>query len=130
MGRAVRVLIAVAGSQLDDVPEHVVTRRLAIVATSMAMVEIGWSMLHGGAPGVETVAAAWAVEHGIECLAVEASGMFAGPKRNRLMLDLMLDALGQGWAARLECFPTSVSTSAWDLVKLCKANGISYTVTT
>lgn len=129
MDRAVRFLIAVAGSQLDDVPEHLVTGRLTIVATSMEMVGAEWSMLHGGASGVEAVAATWAASHGIECGAVEAAGIFAGPMRNRRMLDLMLDALGQGWAVRLECFPTSVSTSAWELVKLCQGNGISYTVT-
>lgn len=127
--RAVRFLIAVTGSQLGDVPEHVIGRRLAIVATSMAMVDVGWSMVTGGATGVDQVATKWAAEHDVEHRAVEAVGLFAGPQRNRLLLDLMRSAFDQGWAARLECFPTDASASAWELVKLCKGNGFPYTVT-
>lgn len=123
------MLVVIAGSQRDDVPEHRVTRRLGVIAVACAMVETPWSVLLVGSEGVCAVAAVWAAEHGVECAPVEAPpGLFAAADRNRLAFDLMVRAFDSGWTARCEVFPTSTARAAWEMVRLCQGNGIPLTL--
>lgn len=133
MPRAVRFLIAVAGSSLGDVRPEVVTRRLQTVATSMAMAGIEWSVLTGGAPGAETVAADWAAAAGVEVRRLPpppANDPWGELRRNQDMLGWMGKALEQGWAVRLEAFPSRLSSDVREMVKLCRANGYPTETTT
>lgn len=133
MARAVRFLIIVSGSHYGDVAPETVTGRLASVGMWMQELETPWSIVHGGAPGVDAVAASWAAATGVDVGCIEAdwatAKAWAGPQRNRKLLEVAQRALDNGWAVRLEAFPSRLSKGTWDMKRLCEANGILTKVT-
>lgn len=70
-------------------------------------------LMHGDAPGVDTDADHWALDHGIQRVKVPANwrgeGKAAGPLRNQLMLDLVLPDITLA-------FPMPESRGTWDMV--------------
>lgn len=82
-------------------------------------------IVHGGARGADTIAAAWAKSWGMEVEVHPADwrthGKAAGPIRNQKMVDL--------GAHVCLAFPQPKSVGTWDCVRRAKAAGIPVTIT-
>ena len=76
-------------------------------------------VIHGGAPGADSLAGAWAVRHGVEALVFHADwareGKAAGPKRNARMLR-------EGQPTCVLALPGGRGTA--DMVRRAKAAGV------
>lgn len=82
-------------------------------------------VIHGAAPGADSLASRWAYENKIDVLAYGAKwgryGSAAGAKRNARMIRLHPDA-------RVFAFPTEKSRGTWDCVNRAKAAGMIVTI--
>lgn len=78
-------------------------------------------VLHGDAPGADTIAKRWAIDHGIPALGIPAAWDFygrkvAGPKRNGWLLDENPDIV--------IAFPLPQSRGTWNAVDQARERGI------
>ncbi len=107
----------IAGSHRGDVPGD----RVRTVLDSMERPAL---LVEGGAAGVDSVAADWAIERGVELHTEVANwkvhGKAAGPLRNRAMLDKFPHAVVIG-------FPGPDSKGTWDCLREAARRGMATT---
>lgn len=103
--RTDRVVKAMVGVQLDDLHKHYTIE----------------AVVHGGAPGVDTFAGAWARAHGVCEVRINAQwgyhGKKAGPIRNGWMLAFTKPTF-------VLALPDPRSVGTWDMVRRAKTAGI------
>ena len=77
-------------------------------------------VVHGGAPGLDSIAHSLALKYGLALEVHHAEGgrggRAAGPKRNQQMIDAGADTV--------YAFPVSESKGTWDLVNKARSAGI------
>mgnify|MGYP001559329372 CR=1 FL=1 len=85
-------------------------------------------VVQGGAPGADSIAAAWCRTNGVQLVTFEAMwnhfGAKAGPRRNRMMADLALIlARAPLNEVRVFAFPGGRGTA--DMIKACEARELT-----
>jgi len=110
--------VMVTGSRLWTNVE-IITNELAALSPT--------AVIHGGAPGADTIAAKWAADNGIPPIGIPAPwgyypGHIAEPKRNGWLLDLKPDLV--------LAFPLEQSHGAWDAVHQAHERGIPVEIIT
>lgn len=82
-------------------------------------------VIHGGAPGADTIAGKWAYTYTVPVLVFHAEwekyGNAAGPIRNQRMID-------EGKPTEAHAFPGPNSKGTWDMVRKLRAASIPVTV--
>lgn len=93
-------------------------------------------VIHGAARGVDRLAAGWLTdgdrgecqEHGVPALWT-LQGRSAGPKRNALMLDLLLTYQRHGYDVKVLAFPRGESRGTRGMMRLVASHNIALRVT-
>jgi hypothetical protein len=126
-----------AGEPVPGGPRKPLTPMQVSVAEGALMVELTWLdegvLIHGAAPGVDTLADALASVHGMAGAILpmpapwERLGKPAGMRRNEWMLDVLCRLRGCGYECRVLCLPGPKSRGTWQMKRM--AEGAHFDVT-
>lgn len=91
---------------------------------------IGTLVIHGNAPGADSIAGAVAIARGMPYAEVpyfKGLGKAGGPARNRVMLDILLGLRSQGYEICVEAFHEDLTKSKGtkDMIKQAEKAGVT-----
>ena len=115
------MLIVCGGRDYDD------RAKVEWILDAIRMKHPGLAIIHGGARGADTLADEWARSRGVPFYAVRAEwdryGKAAGMKRNREMLDMLLDHQKAGRVVGVVAFPGGRGTAG--MVAIAQQAGVT-----
>ena len=108
-------VVLVTGSRDPNHPSEKVRVALNLAHRGAKTLGLKMLLIHGDAPGVDTIADRWAERQGVQRVKVPANwngeGKRGGPIRNQLMLDFARPRIDMVLA-----FPGPESKGTWDMV--------------